>query len=116
MKKSIVLIEVILSIAIFSIIAIVTTKTIFTLYKKNSTNQAYSYNNIKLETTRLFLTKNNDFSKIKFQNDKLYFENNLLLDNIVSYSTQIQNNINSIDICIHANKRDEICQVWKIKI
>jgi hypothetical protein len=116
MKKSIVLFEVILSIAIFSIIALVTTKTAFTLYKKNSTTHLQTYSMIKLETTRLFLIKNNDFNKITLKDDKLYFEDALLLDNISSYSTQITNNIKTVDICIDTKIKDKICQQWKIKI
>jgi type II secretory pathway component PulJ len=116
MKKAIVLVEVILSIAIFSIIALVTTKTAFSLYKHNTLNQSQTYNNLKLESTRLFLIKNNDFSKVKFENSSLYYDNNLLLHNIESYSSSIQNNINTIDICIYIKTKDKICQTWKIKV
>jgi len=116
MKSSIVLIEVILSIALFSIIALVSTKTIFSLYKKNTTNQAYTSTNITLETTRLYLIKNNDFTKIKFEDQNLYFDGYLLLHKVLSYEQSVSNGINSINICIDTKIKQKICQTWKIPI
>jgi len=112
MKKSVVLIEVIFSIVLFSIISIGTMKMIFSLYEKNNTKTFQTYNNIKLEATRLFLVKNNDFSKIKFEKKNLFFEDNLLLNSISMFNLTTSGTITNINICIYDNK---ICQQWKIE-
>ncbi len=86
---------------------------VLTLVKENHLNTFYVEKTIILETTRLFLIKNNDFTKIQFKDEKLYFNNNLLLENISKFKTSQINNIKSISICI---ENDEICQIWKIRI
>jgi len=112
LKKSIVLLEVLVSLILFSIIAIVSSKMIFSLVQK-STNDTYILeNNLLLETTRLFLSKQNDFSKLKQIDKNLYFDDNLLLENISKYKKSTYNELISINICIY---KDSICQVWKIK-
>lgn len=86
---------------------------VFSLVKENNLNTLYVEKTIILETTRLFLSKNNDFTKLLFKDEKLYFDNNLLLENISKYEILQINNIKSINICIENN---EICQIWKIRI
>ena len=112
MKRSIVLVEVIFSIALFSIIAIYSMNILVSLYEKNKVATSNTQNNIKLETTRLFLIKNNNFTDIKYLDSILYFQNSILLDNISKYNLTILNKLATIDICIENNK---ICQQWKIK-
>lgn len=116
MKKSMVLIEVIFSIALFSVIALVTTKTLFSLYSKNQTTKNQTITNLKLESTRLFLIKNNDMSKLMLQDDKLYFNSNLLLTNVSVYSLVINNNIATFNICLKMDNVNKVCQKWKIII
>ncbi|MEA3513779.1 MAG: hypothetical protein U9R37_09280 [Campylobacterota bacterium] len=111
MKKSIVLFELILSIAIFSIIALYSTKYIFSLYKKNNDKAFITHNNILLETTRLFLIKNNDFTKLRYENENLYYDNNLLLNHISTFNITTNSDIGTFDICLY---EDKICQEWKI--
>lgn len=111
MRKSVVLVEVIFSIVLFSIIIIGSMKMIFTLYEKNNTKTFQTYNNIKLESTRLFLIKNNEFSKLKIEDESLYYDENLLLDNVSTFKIDTDGSLNTINICIYQNK---ICQVWKI--
>jgi len=41
----------------------------------------------------------------------LYFDENLLLDNISTFKISTDNSLSTIDICIY---EDMICQVWKI--
>ena len=113
MKRSIVLVEVIFSIVLFSIVIVYSMNILITLYKTNNSKVFQTSNNIKLETTRLFLIKNNDFSLVEYSDGILKFDNNLLLNNISSYNIDINNSLATIDICIFENK---ICQVWKIKI
>ncbi|MEA3554713.1 MAG: hypothetical protein U9R39_10005 [Campylobacterota bacterium] len=112
MKRAVVLLEVIFSIVLFSIIASYSVNILLSLNKKKNLTTFQTHNNIKLETTRLFLIKNNNFADIKYENSVLYFKNNILLDNISSYNLNILNKIATIDICIYDNT---ICQKWKIK-
>lgn len=85
----------------------------FTLYKSNISKSAQIVKNLSLESTRLFLTKNNDFSKLVYSDGNLHYDSNLLLDAISKYKLALDDKIATIDICIRANT---ICQVWKIKI
>ena len=85
---------------------------VYSLVQKNSTDTFIVQNNLILETTRLFLSKRNDFSKLTKSDANLYYESNLLLENISSYKISKSHDITTINICIYEN---EICQVWKIK-
>jgi hypothetical protein len=112
MRKSVVLIEVIFSIMLFSMISIGTMQMIFTLYEKNNTKTFQIHNSIKLESTRLFLIKNNDLTKLKLENKNLFYNDNLLLDNISKYKFTVNGMLSTIDICIYDNK---ICQKWLLE-
>lgn len=112
MKRSIVLVEVIFSIVLFSIIATYSMNILLSLYEKKNTATSQTLNKIKLESTRLFLIKNNDFTNIRFDNSVLYFKDNILLDNISLYNLTTLDKIATINICIYDNT---ICQNWKIK-
>lgn len=85
----------------------------FNLYKSNMVKSVQIVKNLTLEVTRLFLVKNNDFSKIVYSDGNLYYDTNLLLHTISKYDVSADSKIVTIDICIRANT---ICQVWKIKI
>jgi len=85
---------------------------VYSLVQKNSTDTFIVQNNLILETTRLFLSKNSDFTKLVKSETSLYYDGNLLLENISLYDVSKANDIMTIDICIYDNK---ICQVWKIK-
>jgi len=111
-KKSVVLLEVIISLILFSIIAIVSSKMVYALVKKNHTDTFIAENNLILETTRLFLSKKNDFTQVHQIDKNLYFNNNLLLENISKYESFKVNSIRTVNICIFDNSN---CQVWKIK-
>ncbi|PIF04258.1 MAG: hypothetical protein CSA86_02775 [Arcobacter sp.] len=112
MKRSIILLEVLISLLLFSIIAIVSSKMVYTLVLKNNTDSFIAEKNLVLETTRLFLSKNKDFTKLTKSGTDLYYGSNLLLENISKYELLTSNNITTIDICICKNS---ICQEWKIK-
>jgi len=112
MKKSIVLLELIISLLLFSIIAVVSSKMMYTLVKTNTSDLFITENNLILETTRLFLIKQNTLSDVEFRDAKLYFQNYLLLKNVSHYSSRPYDGIVTINICVHDNK---ICQTWKIK-
>jgi len=85
---------------------------VYSLVQKNSTDTFIVQNNLILETTRLFLSKKNDLSKLVKSETNLYYDSNLLLENISLYEVSKVNNITTINICIYD---DKICQVWKIK-
>ena len=106
MKRAVVILEVIVSIVLFSVIAIISSKMIFVLVQKNYTENSHLEKNIILETTRLFLIKNNNFAKIRFNETELFYDNNLLLSDISKYEKSSLNDIVTIDICIDNN----ICQ------
>ena len=113
MRKSVVLVEVIFSIVLFSIIIIGSMKMIFSIYKTNNNKTFQTHNNIKLEATRLFLIKNNDnnLTELNINNTDLYFDEDLLLTNVTKYESTQNNNIQTIKICI---EDDKICQTWMI--
>ena len=110
MTKSIVLLEIIFSIALFSIIALVSSQTILKLTTKDYNSRLVLNTNLRLETTRLFLSKN-DMNNLRYIDNKLYFKEALLLDNIQTFSIKTNNNITTISICTKEN----ICQTWKLR-
>ena len=114
MKKSIVLLELIISLLLFSIIAVVSSKMMYTLVKTNTSDLFITENNLILETTRLFLIKQNTLISLELRDTKLYFQNHLLLKNVSKYKYTLNKifGIVTINICVHDNK---ICQIWKIK-
>jgi len=111
MRKSVVLVEVIFSIVLFSIIIIGSMKMIFSLYEKNNIKTFQTHNNIKLEATRLFLIINNNLSLLKLEDENLFYDESLLLNNISTFKISTSGSLSVIDICIY---EDKICQVWKI--
>jgi len=113
LKRSIVLLELIVSLLLFSIVAVGSSTMIFTLVKSNNKNSVIVQNNLLLETTRLFLSKQKDFSKIHFVGTNLYFDNNLLLENISTYEQIQSNTLRRIYICLYD---DSICQTWKMQV
>ena len=117
MKKSIILFELIISIVLLSIIFTVTSKFIFEVYTKNKQLQNNTILQLEFETTKLFfihlLENNSTLNDIQYQDNALYFKNNLLLENVDSFKIQKNNLIYNINICI--KKDDSICQNWIIK-
>jgi len=109
-KNSIVLIELLFSIVLFSIIGFMVVDITYNIYLKNKTETNTIYSNMLLETTRLFLLKNNHLNLLNLVDDKLYYDNNLLLDKVSSYTISLDD-ISTINICIEDNT---YCQQWKI--
>lgn len=108
-----VLLELLVSLLLFAFLAIGSSKILLTLIDNNNQETNILENNLILETTRLFIQKHNDFSLYSKIDDSLYFQGNLLLNNISSYEQSSSSNIQTINICIN---NDEVCQTWKIKI
>ena len=86
---------------------------IFTLVQDNKENSFIVQNNLILETTRLFLSKQKDLDSITLRGSSLYFQENLLLEHISRYEVIQNNDLYMIDICIH---KESICQTWKIRL
>jgi len=113
MKKSMVLLELIVSLLLFSILAISSSKMAFLLIKQNKESTFIVQNNLILETTRLFFIKHIDYAQYSRVGSKLYFNNNLLLEHISKFELNDLGTTRTVNICIYKNS---ICQVWKIKI
>lgn len=112
-KDGFILLEVIISIVLFSVIALGTLEFIFSLRQSNIETTNTLTNSLKLESTRLFLVHNNDLSHLTLSEKRLYFKGDLLLDQVSSYQLNILGDIATIDICI---KQNSICQTWKIRV
>lgn len=82
------------------------------LFKNNKISTKITYENLLLETTRLYLSKNNNILLIEYKNNILYYDKNILLKNVSLFNISSVNNIANIDICISNNSN---CQNWKIK-
>lgn len=86
---------------------------IFTLVQDNKENSFIVQNNLILETTRLFFSKQKDLDSITLRGSSLYFQDNLLLEHISKYEVIQNNDLYMIDICIY---QESICQTWKIRL
>jgi len=114
MKKSLILLELIVSILILSIVAIYALKFTNSLYHQNMKNLNLNFAKLDLESTQVYLEQNG-LDNIIFHSStrKLYANNQLLLEDVSTFNLTSTNTLHSIDICI--NKNYEICQKWIIK-
>ena len=117
MRKSIILLEIIFTIVLLSIIYLTTTKFIFAINEKNKINYTTTLTKLEFETTRLFLIatlqKEQCLNEIKYIDKKLYFNDNILQDNVNKFNLTKLNDVYKVEICI--NLYDDICQSWIIK-
>ncbi len=117
MKKSLLLLETIVSIVLLSIIFLTTTKFLFEVNEKNKSNFTTNLTKLEFETTKLFLIttlkKDTNLNKINYENDKLFYNSNLLQKNVTNFTVSNENKIYTIDICI--NLYNNICQTWIVK-
>ena len=109
-KSSFVLVELIFSIVLFSIILIYTLNSTISLQKQNQKSYQNLLSIIKLESTKLFLSKHS-FENISYSNHTLYYDDNILLSNISSYTQTKTDDIYNINICLD----NTACQQWYIK-
>ncbi len=109
-QNSFVLIEVIFSVVLFSIIFIYTLNNTISILKQNQQSYKTNISILKLESTKLFLEKNQNFNKLLYSSNKLFYDHNLLLNKIQSFSLSKQNDFTIIDICIA-----DISQKWYFK-
>ena len=110
MKNSFSLLEIILTLVISSIVIIYSTFFTKELFFENKTNKALEIHKINLLSTKIFFEKHlYQIDEFKFENQNLYFKNNLLLENIVQFDlNKIRNKI-----IIFINLDNKISQTWE---
>lgn len=109
-KSASLILETILSLALFSVVALVTVNTVSSLSRKNHTLNKDLQSILELESTKYFIQKNST-TQITLKDDTLYFQNSILLKNISSYNIVKNANNSTINICL---KKNTICQEWII--
>ena len=87
---------------------------LFSLHSKSNDTFTFTYNSLNLETTRLYLQKNNRQDKIKYENGILFYDNYILLDRVNKFELTSNNQYSTINICI--DSQNKTCQVWNIKL
>jgi hypothetical protein len=110
--KSIVLLELIISIVLVSIISLISLDFTFSLYKQNQKNIILNIIKIDLESTKLFLNINK-FDKISYKNKTIKYNNNILLQNVSKFNYSSSNDLTKVDICIY--NKYEVCKQWIMK-
>ncbi|GGD33077.1 hypothetical protein GCM10012288_03800 [Malaciobacter pacificus] len=109
MKNSFTLFEIILSIIISSLVIIYSLAYSKELLETNKKAYELEVKKTNLLSTKVFLQKHKkDISKLSYKNSNLYFDNNLLLENIKNFNLNIVDNI----IFIEINLDNTIKQKW----
>ena len=110
MKNSFTLLEIILTLVISSIIVIYSALFTKELFFENKINQQLELQKINLLSTKIFFEKHlTQIDEFNVSNENLYFQNNLLLENIKEFSLiKIENRIN-----ISINLDNKIIQNWE---
>lgn len=88
-KKAFSLFEVIISLVIASIIAVASLNYLSDLVKLNKNDMANEIRNLDIKSTKIFLQKNskNINANLIFNDNKLYFKNSILLDDVSNFSS-----------------------------
>ena len=110
MKNSFSLLEVILTLIISSIVIIYSTLFAKELFFENRINQQLEIQKIDLISTKIFFEKHlNQIDEFSFSNENLYFQNNLLLENVKEFNLiKFANNTT-----IFINLDNKIVQTWQ---
>lgn len=109
MKNSFTLLEILLTIAISSIIIIYSLNFSKNLYFNNQLSKNIEILKLDLMATKIFLQKQSDIeNRLIFKNENLFFDNELLLKDVKKFD--IQNSNNRIEIKINLNNQIE--QFW----
>lgn len=111
-KQGVILLETILSIALFFIIVSSTTGVFLGLQEKSKKTNTQSVALLTLEATKQFLVNNKNLNELAFSNNTLFYKGDLLLDGISKFTLGVNQEVTIIDICIEDNK---VCTKWKIK-
>lgn len=113
MKKAFSLFELIIVIFISSIVIISSLAFAKNIQESQIKKHEIAILKIDLNSTKIFLEKHkNDLSsKLKYENETLYFENNILLKDVKSFAI----NSSSNKIIVKINLNNMISQTWKFK-
>ncbi len=110
MKNSFSLLEIILTLIISSIVIIYSTLFTKELFFENKINQQLEIQKIDLLSTKVFFEKHlNEIDDFTFSDNNLYFKNNLLLENVKSFTLNKSTN----KVTIFINLDDKIIQNWE---
>ncbi len=107
-KKSFSLIELIVSIFIISLISIYSIYFYKEIFFKNEQLFLDEKTKLELLNFKLFLQKNKNFDKLSFSNQKLYYDNALLLKEVNKYEFISKNDYISINICLQSRVCQEV--------
>jgi type II secretory pathway component PulJ len=110
MKNSFSLLEIILTLIISSIVIIYSTLFAKNLFFENKINEQIEIQKIDLLSTKIFFEKHlNQIDEFNFSNENLYFQNNLLLENVKEFDLiKLANNT-----IIFINLDNKIVQTWQ---
>ena len=110
MKNSFSLLEIILTLIISSIVIIYSTLFAKNLFFENKINEQIEIQKIDLLSTKIFFEKHlNEIDEFSFSNENLYFQNNLLLENVKEFNLiKFANNTT-----IFINLDNKIVQTWQ---
>ena len=110
MKNSFSLLEIILTLIISSIVIIYSTLFAKNLFFENKINEQIEIQKIDLLSTKIFFEKHlNEIDEFSFSNENLYFQNNLLLENVKEFNLiKLANNTT-----IFINLDNKIVQTWQ---
>jgi len=112
MKNSFSLLEIILTLIISSIVIIYSTLFAKNLFFENKLNEQLEIQKINLLSTKIFFEKHlNQIDEFSFSNENLYFQNNLLLENVKAFSLVKIKDRTSIFI----NLDNKIVQTWEFE-
>ncbi len=110
MKNSFSLLEIILTLIISSIVIIYSTLFTKELFFENKINQELEIQKIDLLSTKIYFEKHlNEIDDFTFSDNNLYFKNNLLLENVKSFTLNKSTN----KVTIRINLDDKIIQNWE---
>lgn len=115
MKKSFSLLETIIVLLLFSIIiyTVIYLTTIISYTNKDNYNNTVM--KIDLESTRLFIKKHiKEHKMLSFKDHKLLYKDNLLLDDVESFSMKVYNTYLSYTICLKREK--QFCQEYILRL
>lgn len=114
MKNSFTLLEIILSILISAIVIINSAYFSKELFQTNKDMQNIEILKLDLLSTKIFLQKNNEVldKKLNYENNVLYFDKNILLQNVDEFT--ILKKVTFYEISIKVNNR--IKEKWNILI
>ena len=113
MKNSFSLLELIATVFISSIVIIYSITFVKELHFLNFQKQQTEIEKLELLSTKLYLEKRKNIqNRLTYKNKNLYFDNNLLLENVTKF-----NLVNdSKNIRINLTLADKISQSWSFKV